>query len=150
MKTTPAYRYRFYLPLALTVALGLFAWQAPGADDHGEHTEADLHEIMEHLGGHFKSLRTSVSDASKNTQTLQTVHEMQALFHAAKLLTPHTIEGKGAEAQLKYRKVSTQALRQLCDIEIALLEGDNDAAKAGVKELNALQRSGHQKYKPRK
>ncbi len=150
MSQPPEYRYRFWLPLALIAALGLFAWQATGAEEHGEHdehAEGSLHEIMEELGGHFKSLRKSVGDAGNNDQTLATVHEMQALMHAAKVLTPHSIEDKGAAEQLKYRKVSAQSLRVMCDIEIALLAGDQDAAKAGVKELNNLQRAGHNQYK---
>ena len=132
--------------LLLVAAVGM-AVQV--ADSQDQPTQS-LHQRMESINRTLRGLRRSVNSADQNAATLSAVADMQAQFTACKGMVPDQVE-KEQDADKKKALATTfrvqicKALRNLLDIEIAVLEGRNaDAAKL-VAEMKDLEHDSHKK-----
>ncbi len=124
------------------------ALSGPQPDDH----EA-LEKAMEGLKKNLKALSMTVADPARNADSLKSLHAMQEIVLAGKLLTPvhasQVPEKDRAAFQTEYRRDMLKALVELAQAEMELLEGKNEAAKKRIAESIVTHRdASHAKYDP--
>jgi soluble cytochrome b562 len=118
---------------------------------HAETAAPKLADHMSAIDDAMRSLRRSMRDTAKDSETLATLTTMQQHIFAAKAMVP----GKIAElaeperiAQTKvYRASMAQLLAEVCLTEKLVLEGRNDDAYESLKKLNSLKMQGHETFK---
>lgn len=156
MKTrlAPSFSPRRALVVALLAAAALAPAAlplAPQARAMAKNPDAELlHESMEKMGSNFKKLKKLAADNKLTKDALPLITQMQAAVLASKgVVPPYAEKLKGDEQAsfvLGYRKKLIEALGQLLQLEVAILEGRGADAVALVKAIDATQKSGHDVY----
>jgi soluble cytochrome b562 len=116
--------------------------------------ETPLSQQMEHLeqAMHFlkRTLRDPAFDAAKRDACLAQVANAQAACVAAKLLIPKmaatTPEAERPAFVTDFRKGVATLLIEFTNLELALLNGDKDAALASYKKLEKMEDEGHNNF----
>ncbi|MCB9899023.1 MAG: hypothetical protein H6825_13540 [Planctomycetes bacterium] len=113
--------------------------------------DEQLHELMIGLKRQLKEFGRAVADPAMNETSLAAVAEMQAIALAAKTLEPSNLDEKPKEERAAhkaaYRADMARMLSDLCQMEIAILEGRNADAQATLQgPLFDLRESSHEKY----
>ena len=154
-KSQPA---RVFVLSAILMAVAAWACFPSGASaDHHEEGEAkqgmeamSLHDLMEGLNKDSRQLSLALVKGETD-KALEVVTKMQVAATFAKAATPKNAEGLTGDEQVKfitgYRMSMVDVCRKLLDAEAAILAGDNDTAKAAVKDLYQLRMKGHSAYK---
>jgi soluble cytochrome b562 len=148
---------------ALAAALGLTALQqepkqeggAPakqeGRRDGKKHeAETPLAQQMEKIDDAMNFLKRGLRDPAKRDDCLAQVATAQAACVAAKLLVPKlaatTADAERPAFVKNYRKGMASLLIELTNLELALLNGEKDAALASYKKLEAMEEDGHNSF----
>ena len=135
--------------LALLLA-GLFiaAQAAPRFAVAADDTE--LAKQMEQTDDLLKLLRKSLKVPAENAASLDTLTKLQALTVTQKALVPAKAaempEAEKAKFVAGYRKDMAVLLTHLCQIETAVIDGDNAKAEELFKGLKKIEDDGHEKY----
>lgn len=129
------------------VASAVLAFASPR--DEGE-KEGPLHENMEKIEHGLKKLRRDLKEATKNADSLKIVNEMQSAAQACKLETPPRTakvpEADRAKFMNDYKKTLIAVQKDMLDLEIALIDGDNAKAQELFKKIHDAEDPGHEKF----
>jgi soluble cytochrome b562 len=144
------HRMRKFWLMAFAVVMS-FAITAPFAraadKDKGD---SPLEDEMIAANKALKTLKTQITDASKNASSLQLIGEMQKHFVAAKDMEPlrskKVPEGERAKFLADYRKAMINLLSEMLKLESAVLDNKNDDASAILKNLTKIKSDGHDKF----
>lgn len=160
MTPTP---YRTLLALFLAALLGVPAGlptAARAAEDEEKEESAEsegagedtteLAKQMEVIEEAMKKLRRTLKQADQNAQSLEIVTQMQQAAVASKAQPPAMAadmpEAERAKFVQDYRKDMAKFIVVMCDMEVALLDGDNKKAEEHYKALSKWEDDGHEKY----
>jgi soluble cytochrome b562 len=121
-----------------------------GGMDEAKSAEEDLYDLMLGLEDGMKVLRRALRDPEKNPSSLDHIDAMQRAALAAKTQQPPMLESVPGEQQgellTKFRKRMVQLLQALLNLEMAVLDGDNEAAQKIYKTLSELEEQGHDEF----
>lgn len=125
------------------------AGAAATATDAPKRPQADMQAMNRAMTG----LKANISDATKNTASLELVGQLLTASIASKGDMPPTIAAlPDAEKQTRladYRKEMNKLIRQELDLEDALLSNDNAKAAEALTALSATQAEGHGQFRGR-
>ena len=109
-----------------------------------------LGERMLVLKRGMRALRRGLKDPEKDAASLEIVTEMAAAVGQGKILPPPMIEAIPEERRddflLEYRKSMVSMQMELLKLEMGLLEGDREAAKASYESLKEMEDAGHESF----
>src|SRR5688572_12939793 len=122
--------------------------QPAAAEAKAEDTE--LAKQMEVIEDGMKKLRRTLRGAEGNADSLKTIGAMQAAAVASKELTP-VMAAKVPEADRQefltdYRKEMVGMIGELCQMELAVLDGNHEKAQEIHKKLKDVEEAGHEKF----
>ncbi len=136
--------------LLILLALPLLALPFVQEQEHAEHEETPLEEQMLLLEENLGKLRRSLRDEAKTDESLAALLAMQAATMRSKVLVPEmAAEIPEAEREAfvaDFRKTLIDLLREQLALEVALIDGDREEAKAIFKRIRATEESGHEKF----
>ena len=118
----------------------------------GRHHEEEtpLSRQMEQLDHAMDFLKRGLRDPAKKDACLAQVANAQAACVAAKLLVPKmaatTAEADRPAFVTDFRKGIATLLIEFTNLELALLNGDKDAALASYKKLEKMEDEGHDNF----
>lgn len=114
-----------------------------------EHTP--LGERMEQIGSAWRTVKRSVSDSSKNAQTLEQVKKMQAAAKGSMDFKPDMLKDiPDAEKEkflADYNKQMKSFAARLDKLARMLEAGDNAAASVLVKQIDEHRSESHEAFK---
>ena len=122
------------------------------AQDPGhEHSDSPLEEIMEQMKDHMRAVRKSIPEVEQHAKCIKDIQAMQQLAIDALPYCPD-YPGEAGLEKVKYeinfkRRLLTVA-DTLLELELALHEGDIEAANAHYKSLRNAKESSHEIYDP--
>ena len=120
------------------------------ADEEPEHSA--LHELMGKMKENLKRLgRTLASPEGDLSAALESLSEMERLALAAKLEQPNNLdeipEAQRPEQITSFRRDMVAALQVMLELELAILDGEREAAMEMLRgPLLKARKSGHKKY----
>jgi hypothetical protein len=101
--------------------------------------KSELHGHMEDIDDLLKKLRKTCRKAESNEESLKLITEIQELMVKSKALTPTKAakipEGERAKFVADYRKEMAGTIMQFCEMERAILDGDNGKAQEIYKAI---------------
>ena len=147
----------FAVLLVSGLSLGLVATAAdqPAAAEAeaaktGAAVDTELAKHMEELQDHLKKLRRTLRKAEDNAESLQHIDKALEELVECKALIPakaaNVPEAERAQFVNGYRKDMVAVIMDLCQMELAVLEGNNDRAQEIHKGLKTKEDEGHEKY----
>ena len=145
MKRSSLYVLAAALIAAFTLAL-MPTQQPASADNHGDKGAKVIHEAMELLNGHYRTVRRQMGSADKNAETAGLLSEMIDASVAAKAHMPATASTDDLKSS--YRVIMNKLIVALANAENAALQGDNDKLKEYVLEANQVKGEGHELFIP--
>jgi hypothetical protein len=115
-----------------------------------EHDETPLAEAMEVVETAVGKLRRTLRDPAKNAESLALLVEADTAALACKGHTP-SLTASLPEAEREafvsaYRKQMAELLRGLLEVEIALLDGDGEAAKTALQLVREMEEPAHERF----
>ena len=109
-----------------------------------------LEERMLVLKRGMRTLRRGLKDPEKDATSLEIVTEMAAAVGQGKILPPPMVkaipEEKRDDFLLEYRKSMVSMQMELLKLEMGLLEGNREAAKASYDSLKEMEDAGHERF----
>ena len=106
---------------------------------------------MQKINGAFRKLRTQVTDATKNDDSIAQVAIIKENATASLKLTPMKAADVPAADQAKfvaeYQAEMKKFIEAVGKLEAALKAGKNDEAKTFFDALGGLQKEGHTEFK---
>jgi hypothetical protein len=132
------------------VCFSLNAGSAVPQDESASHDESVLEANMELVEDGMKALRRSVRSPEGWPASLATVAELQQAILTCKTEVP-IMAASRPEAErpafvAAYRKEMATMLRTMTELEIALLDGDEEAIQALYKTIRAMEDDGHDRF----
>lgn len=130
---------------------------APRADAEGETEKLDFHHGMEQAGQTMRPLRRSSFTAATREADLENIGLLQEGIMAAKLDMASVEMAAAAKERFgddtdkymaEFRMTLVQTLMESLVLEMAVIEGDADAAKNSVAHIVQLQKEGHDLFQP--
>lgn len=124
----------------------------PADDAAAEPAPMDFHGSMEAAGRSFRSLRRSPLTAESAAEDLKHIDRFQHGLMTAKLrmadvpMADQARERFGedkARYSAEFRMTLVQTIMEALTLEMAVLQGDTEAAKASINELVELQKQSH-------
>lgn len=138
------------LALGLVVAIPLSLPQGASEAIAQDEDVNPLEDIMGTISSRHKRLRRTITDASKNADSLKYLLEMQAAVIKAKAQKPSMAakipESQRAKFIIAYRKGLNVLLASLVKIEEALLDGKQKAAQETYAKLLEIKKASHEKF----
>lgn len=116
----------------------------------------NLEGAMKQMNGAYKALKASAFDAASKAADLEAAQRLQMAAIGAKggvgslRMTDAASKQYGADKaafEAAYRRKMIETAKVAIDIELAILDGKADAAKALVAKLHDLEESGHEVFK---
>jgi soluble cytochrome b562 len=112
----------------------------------------DLGNTMNAMNRAFRGIRGQVTDASKNSSSLDLVLTLQRESVNAKSAVPPMLanlpEAEKTTKVAAYRKEMNKLIRQELDLEDQLLSGDNTKANEAIQAIAATMNEGHGEFRP--
>lgn len=146
------------LLLASTVALVTVAQTTPPTTapargrGRGPTAPANLHQAMESIDRTYRAIKADAADPARQEATLRNIDTMIRDAAISKLFVPVPVEKlpaeKRPEAIKSYRAMMTGVIKTLLELEEAVLDKKPDAIKAGLAQLDELQKQGHAEFAP--
>ena len=106
------------------------------------------------MGRLFKRLQSQVPDRSKNQSSLDLLSQMEQLTLSTKSQVPPKVARMPATQQAEekgnYRQMMVNLMRLELDMEEQLTNSDNTKAADTLKEMDKLQREGHDEFRPKR
>lgn len=130
----------FVFALLAAMSLTLSPAIKPAVAD-GEGGNKVLHDAMELLSGHYRTVRRQMGDASKNAETANLLAEMGAATANAKQHLPKTATTD--DLKNSYRVLMNKLIVLIAQAENAALAGEQDKLKDLVTEMNNVKKDGH-------
>ncbi len=141
----------FVCGVVASTLLGLLvpsAWTGDQASEDEQKTP--LQEAMKALDGPYRKLRRQIGDASRNAESLKLLVTIQrgalAAMGMVPSMTPTLPEAERPQFILSYKRQMLDLIRTTLDVEAALLNNDNEAAKRIYRKLGTLRRKGHEQF----
>jgi len=129
------------LVCALATNIGVYAGEP----------ETELGGKMEKMGGAFRKLRSQISDASKNADSLAKIATIRQNAEASLKLEPAIKAEKPAAEQKKFvenYRADMKKFVELCaKLEAALKANNNELAAKLCAEMGDASKAGHKGYK---
>ena len=142
-------RMRKFWLMAFAIVM-TFAICAPLVRAADDKTKGDtpLEDEMIAANKALKTLKTQITDASKNQLSLQLIQEMQQHFLAAKRMEPARAKKETDKAKFlaDYHKAMINLMSEMLKLESAVVDNKNDEAAAILKNLNKIKSDGHDKF----
>jgi hypothetical protein len=142
-------RMRKFWLMAFAIVMS-FAISAPlvRAADDKEKGATPLEDEMIAANKALKTLKTQITDASKNASSLQLIQEMQKHFLVAKGMEPARAKKETDKAKFvtEYHKAMINLMSEMLKMETAVVDNKNDEAAAILKNLNKIKSDGHDKF----
>lgn len=111
---------------------------------------ATLDGRMKGMNRGFKALKRAAAEGKLTKESAALVVEMEAHAIAAKeMLPPNALKLKGDEQAafvVGYKKKMIEAINQLFQLEVSLLEGRTADATALIKAIDTTEKQGHDAY----
>lgn len=146
----------FLIGLSACLALGVLAFPSlsgalqddgVGAEDEPETVLAGHMEVLE---AHLAKLRRTLRDEDRRDESLAHIAGIQAAVVASKAEAPamlaSILEGEQAAFQTAYRREMVGMLKHLCDLELAVLDGETDQARTIFKVIRQMEDDGHERF----
>lgn len=144
----------------LVLALAPLAWLAPSTvgapapqergDREGKEEHSPLEERMHSMESALKALRRSLRDPARQSDSLASLAQLQADIVAAKSESPRMLprvpEAERAKFVADYRREMLHTLELSVAVELALLDGKQEAALAAFEELRGLEDPAHARF----
>jgi translation initiation factor 2B subunit (eIF-2B alpha/beta/delta family) len=112
--------------------------------------KSELNNQMEDMDDAMKKLRRSIRKADQNEASLKLLAEIQEKAVACKSMTPTKTEklpeADRAKFVLAYRKEMAAVIIDLCQMEQALLDGDNAKAQEIYKAIGVREDKDHDQF----
>ncbi len=114
--------------------------------------DTELTKHMKVINTSMRKLRAALKNPERHAEALELVLSMQEHALASKKLEPElmaTIKGEDEKKKflIDYRKSMHEFINHMFTYEVAILEGDIDAAKAVHKKLLKGKSPAHKKFK---
>ena len=149
MKTSEASLFVGFIVLS-PLLLAYLPTQEPHHHE-SEHEESPLEESMEALKDGFKSLRRTLGNPEAQAHHLKTLHSMQDATLESFPLCPDPLSPLSEKEtllwNLEYRRAMLQVCSELCELELAVIEGRQDDAQSLLRALGSIKKKGHRAYK---
>ncbi len=135
----------------IALSAGLMATGARAAQEEGD-SRARFDAAKDALDGGMKKLRRSLRSADRQAESLETVLEMQRAAMSVKTVVPpgarleKTPESERDAYLTGYQKEMALLMLELLKLEIALIDGDTDAAQAAYEALQERKDISHKNY----
>jgi soluble cytochrome b562 len=114
--------------------------------------KSELSKTMEQIDEGMKKLRRTLRTKENNAQSLDTITKIEAAAITCKSLTPSRATTMPADQQpafvTEYRKQMAALIVNMCNMETALLDGDNTKAQDIFKKLKQQEEDGHDQFLP--
>ena len=138
-----------FLAAAIAAAPAVLCFnRAARAEEKKQKTE--LHKQMETIDEGMKKLRRSLRKKESNADSLETIAKIEDAAIACKKMSPSKTatlpESQRQEFVDKYRHDMANVVSALCQMEAAVLEGNNEKAMEIHKSLKGLEEDGHDKF----
>ena len=115
-----------------------------------EHEETELEEHMHKIEDSLRKLRRSLRDESKRDASLEEIAAMQREALEAKLLTPSMAEALPAAERAAmiraFRRTMVDVIAGQLELEAAILDGDQEAARAAFRKVHDMEDAGHERF----
>lgn len=148
------------IPLALLLVVGWISLSAmapqeesaasPSLVQDGE--DSPLEKPMKGLKDGVRSLRRQLTKTEYAADAIDTIQTMQsAALEAFNHFPPPIREMDEKETQLwniKFRRGMLKVADILCQLEAAVVEGDQTAIQTHYRQLGATKKSGHKEFQP--
>ncbi|MDB5301250.1 MAG: hypothetical protein JWO87_2913 [Phycisphaerales bacterium] len=149
MRCSPTKGVALFLAIALAATPAVLCFnRAARADEKKQKSE--LHKQMESIDEGMKKLRRSLRKKESRTESLETIAKIEEAAIACKKMSPSKAatlpESQRQEFVDKYRHDMANVVAAFCQMEAAVLEGNNDKALEIHKSLKGLEEDGHDKF----
>ena len=112
--------------------------------------KSELHEHMEDIDDLLKKLRKTCRKAESNEESLKLITDIQELMIKSKALIPTKAakipEADRAKFVTEYRKEMAATIMQFCEMERAILDGDNGKAQEIYKAIVEREDKDHDQF----
>lgn len=136
---------------AFAPALKLSAQQPGPPPHHEDHEDTLLGQQMKKMGRAFRTLGRQITDASKNSDSLQLVATMREAAEASLAFKPEKTADIPADQQAKFVADFHAGIKGLvADLDkltAALKANDNNAAFSILRQIKDDQKQGHHEFK---
>lgn len=140
------------LILAGFLAMGVLFLESPRAIAEDKKPQTPLGKAMEEMDNGLKKLRRTLRSKDSNAQSLETIAKVEAAVLASKGMTPSRATTMPSDQQpaylADYRKRMAAVMVSMCNMETAVLEGDNAKAQEIYKQLKQQEEDGHDEFMP--
>jgi len=139
---------KFWLmAFAIVMSFAISASFVRAADDK-EKGATPLEDEMIAANKALKTLKTQITDSSKNQSSLQLIQEMQKHFLAAKGMEPARAKKETDKTKFvaDYHKAMIGLMSEMLKLESAVVDNKNDEAAAILKNLGKIKSDGHDKF----
>jgi len=120
-------------------------------DPGHEHSDSPLEEIMEQMKDHMRAVRKSIPEVEQHAKCIKDIQAMQQLAIDALPYCPDYPGEAGLEKtkyEINFKRRLLTVADTLLELELALHEGDIEAANAHYKSLRNAKESSHEIYDP--
>jgi indole-3-glycerol phosphate synthase len=127
-----------------------FSVCAPLARAEEKVKKSELSNTMSDIDDAMKKLRRDLRKPEKNEESLQLIAEIEKNMLACKSMTPTKAqkipEADRAKFVTAYRKEMAGVISTFCQMEQALLDGDNAKAQALYKTITTTEDKDHDRF----
>jgi soluble cytochrome b562 len=114
--------------------------------------KSELAKSMEQIDEGMKKLRRLLRNKDNNPQSLETIAKVEEAALTCNSLTPSRATTMPADQQpafvTEYRKQMAALIVNMCNMETAVLDGDNARAQDIFKQLKQQEEDGHDQFMP--
>jgi len=131
---------------------GLFFLAPRRAVAEDKTPKSDLSKAMEQIDDGMKKLRRSLRSKDNDAASLETIAKIEEAALAAKSLTPRRATTMPSDQQppfvAEYRKQMASLVISMCNMETAVLDGDDAKAQDIYKQMKQQEEDGHDQFMP--
>jgi hypothetical protein len=138
--------------VAGVVGFGLLFCQSRHALAEEKKPQTPMAKAMVQIDDGMKKLRRSLRNKDNNAQSLETIAKIEEAALVCKAMTPSRATTMPSDQQPAYladfRKRMAAVLINMCNMETAVLDGDNAKAQEIYKQLKQQEEDGHDQFMP--
>jgi len=140
------------LIVAGVVVMGALFFQSRHALAEDKKPQTPMGKAMVQIDDGMKKLRRSLRNKDNNAQSLETIAKVEEAALECKSMTPSRATTMPSDQQPAYltdfRKQMAALLINMCNMETAVLDGDNAKAQQIYKQLKQQEEDGHDQFMP--
>lgn len=134
------------------LAMGVLFCESRRASAEDKKPQTPLGKAMEQIDNGMKKLRRSLRSKEANAQSLETIAKVEQAVLDSKAMTPSRTTTMPSDQQpafvSDYHKRMAALLISMCNMETAVLDGDNAKAQEIYKQLKQQEEDGHDQFMP--